>query len=62
MALNLESGVEFPNKVRWGDSTENFSYPSTWTAAATNGTGEITLGDEADFIVDGLALKQSFII
>ena len=63
MALNLtESGIEFPNKVRWGDSAENFSYPSTWTAAATNDAGEITLGDEADFIVDGLALKQSFII
>jgi len=63
MALNLtESGTEYPNKVRWGDAAENFALPSTWTAAATNDAGEVTIGDESDFIVDGLALKQSFII
>ena len=63
MALNLtESGTEFPNKVRWGDAAENFSFPSTWTAASTNDAGEVTIGDESDFIVDGLALKQSFVI
>ena len=63
MALNLtESGTEYPNKVRWGDAAENFSFPSTWTAASTNDAGEVTIGDESDFIVDGLALKQSFVI
>ena len=63
MALNLtESGTNLPNKVRWGDTAEDFSYPSTWTAAATNDAGAVTIGDEADEIIDGLALKESFII
>ena len=63
MALNLtESSVELPNKVRWGDAAENFALPSSWTASATNDAGSVTIGDESDFIVDGLALKQSFII
>ena len=63
MALNLtESSTELPNKVRWGDAAENFALPSSWTASATNDAGSITIGDESDFIVDGLALKQSFII
>ncbi len=63
MALNLtEGGTNLPNKVRWGDTAEDFSYPSTWTAGATNDAGAVTLGDEADEIIDGLALKESFII
>ena len=63
MALNLtESGVNLPNKVRWGDTAEDFNYPATWTAAATNDAGAVTIGDEADEIIDGLALKESFII
>ena len=63
MALNLtEGGTNLPNKVRWGDTAEDFSYPSTWTAAATNDAGAVTIGDEADEIIDGLALKESFII
>ena len=63
MALNLtESGTNLPNKVRWGDTAEDFNFPSTWTAAATNDAGAVTIGDEADEIIDGLALKESFII
>lgn len=63
MALNITtSSTEFPNKVKWGDTAENFSLPSSWTASATNDAGEVTIGDESDVIVDGLALKQSFVI
>ena len=63
MALNLtEGGTNLPNKVRWGDTAEDFNFPSTWTAAATNDAGAVTIGDEADEIIDGLALKESFII
>ena len=44
-----------PNKVRWGDTAEDFNYPSsTWTASATNDAGAVTIGDEADEIIDGL--------
>jgi hypothetical protein len=31
-------------------------------SSATNDAGSVTIGDESDFIVDGLALKQSFVI
>ena len=63
MALNLtESGTNLPNKVRWGDTAEDFNYPSSWAASATNDAGAVTIGDEADDIIDGLALKESFII
>tara|TARA_R100001369_G_scaffold604_1_gene2004 strand:- start:2144 stop:3691 length:1548 start_codon:yes stop_codon:yes gene_type:complete len=63
IALNLtESSSSLPNKVRWGNSAENLSLPSTWTAAANNDAGSVTLGDAGDFIIDGFPLKQSFII
>ena len=63
IALNLtESSVNYPNKVRWGDSAENLTLPSTWTAAATNDAGFATIGDNGDFIIDGSQLKGSFII
>jgi hypothetical protein len=63
IALNLtESSSSLPNKVRWGNSAENLSLPSTWTAAADNDAGSVTLGDAGDFIIDGFPLKQSFVI
>ncbi len=48
--------------IKAGDTAEDFNFPSTWTAAATNDAGAVTIGDEADEIIDGLALKESFII
>ena len=46
MALNLtEGGTNLPNKVRWGDTAEDFNFPSTWTAASTNDAGAATIGD-----------------
>tara|TARA_R100001510_G_scaffold20491_1_gene17901 strand:- start:7856 stop:9394 length:1539 start_codon:yes stop_codon:yes gene_type:complete len=61
IALNLtESGTNFPNRVRWSDSSTGI--PSSWTASATNDAGQNTIGDEGDFIVDGFQLNKSFII
>tara|TARA_R100001530_G_scaffold135816_1_gene114060 strand:+ start:103 stop:1647 length:1545 start_codon:yes stop_codon:yes gene_type:complete len=63
IALNLtESSTIYPNKIRWGDAAENFALPSSWTASATNDAGSTTVGDEGDFIVDGLQLGSVFII
>ena len=61
IALNTtESSTNYPNKVRWSDSSTGI--PSSWTAAATNDAGQNTIGDEGDIIVDGASLGGSFII
>ena len=63
ISLNLtESSVNYPNKVRWGDSAGNLTLPSSWTASATNDAGFATIGDNGDFIIDGFPLKEAFII
>lgn len=62
-ALNMEeSGIRLPHKYRWSDAAAPGTLPTEWTATDTNDAGSGNLSETQDFIVDGLPLKDVFII
>lgn len=64
VALNVtKSGVNHPFTVKWSTNAVPGSLPSTWNEAdATQDAGEFDLAEGQDAIVDGLGLKNSFIV
>jgi hypothetical protein len=64
IALNLtKSGTPYPFMVKWSSLAVPGSLPSTWNEAdATQDAGEFDLAEGQDPIVDGLGLKNSFIV
>lgn len=63
VALNVtKSGVQYPTMVKTSDFTTLDSTPGAWVGATTNSATENVLGDLNDPIVDGLALRDRFII
>lgn len=51
-----------PFRVRWSDAAEPGSVPTTWLAAPENSAGEFDLAETDDYVVDGLALGDIFIV
>lgn len=63
IALNVtQGGVQYPSMVAWSDYTVWDSWPQYWTASATNAAGSNVLPDLGDPLVDGLALRNVFIL
>ena len=63
IAMNMvESGNEFPDKLRWSNAAEPGTVPTEWTASPTNEAGDTTLADTTGGIIDGLSLRGQFII
>ena len=64
IALDVtENGTRFPQLLRWSHPAEAGSVPSTWDISdTTKDAGRRMLGDSSDFILDGLALGNSFIV
>lgn len=64
VALNVtKSGTNYPFMVKWSSLAVPGSLPSTWNEAdATQDAGEFDIGEGQDPIVDGLGLKDSFIV
>lgn len=64
VALDLnEGGVEYPQRVRWSDISYVNSLPTNWFQdSATNDGGFNDLSDANGKIVDGLPLRDSFVI
>lgn len=64
IAMNItKAGVSYPYKVKWSTLAEAGSLPTTWDPAdQTQDAGELDVADGLDVIVDGLALKDSFIV
>lgn len=64
VALNVtKAGVSYPFMVKWSSPAVPGALPSTWDPAdATNDAGEFDLAEGQDAIIDGLGLKESFII
>lgn len=64
IALNVtKTGVNYPYMVKWSHPAEAGTVPSTWAIAdATKDAGEYDLSEGFDTIVDGMPLRDSFII
>lgn len=64
IALNItKSGVNYPYMVKWSHPADPGTVPVTWDITdATKDAGESDLSDGYDKIIDGLALRDSFII
>lgn len=64
IALNITKGsINLPFMVKWSNLAVAGSLPSTWDEAdATQDAGEFDLTEGQDPIVDGLGLKDSFIV
>lgn len=58
-----KAGVYYPYMVKWSHPADPGSVPASWDPAdATKDAGEIDLAESFDPIVDGLQLRDSFII
>lgn len=64
VALNVtKAGVSYPFMMKWSSPAVPGALPTTWNEAdATNDAGEFDIADGQDPIVDGLGLKESFIV
>ena len=64
IALNItKASINYPYMVKWSHPAQAGTVPSTWDIAdATKDAGEFDLSEGFDSIVDGLPLRDSFII
>lgn len=64
VALNVtKSGASYPFMVKWSHPADPGALPATWDPAdATKDAGEDNLSEGQDAIVDGLQLRDSFMI
>ena len=63
IALNLREDIDKPDSFRWSHPADENGIPFTWDEFASNGTAGIqALGGDGGHIVDGLSLRDSFII
>lgn len=63
-ALKLQEGSdEFPDGVRWSHPADIGFIPPTWDETdPTNRAGKTTLGGQGGAIIDGLSLRDSFVV
>jgi hypothetical protein len=64
IALNVtKTGTNYPFMVKWSHPADPGTVPVSWDIAdATKDAGEVDLAEGYDSIVDGLALRDSFVI
>lgn len=64
VALDItKSSTNYPFMVKWSSPAEPGAVPSTWDETdATNDAGEYDLAEGGDKIIDGLQLRDSFMI
>ena len=64
IALNVtKSSTNYPFMVKWSSAAEPGALPTSWDATdVTKDAGETDLAEGGDYIVDGLQLRDSFVI
>lgn len=62
-ALNVtDSGTAFQDTLWWSRGAEPGSVPSEWVPTPSNDAGDMTLADSPGGIVDGLSLRDTFVV
>lgn len=63
MALNISEGaVNYGNQVWWSNGAQAGAVPDEWTPTPSNDAGDAILADTPGVIIDGLALRDTFIV
>ena len=58
----LESNKEFFDEVHWSNAADPGQVPDTWVPAADNEAGDNILADEPGPIIDGLPMRDVFVM
>lgn len=63
MALNITEGsTNYGSQVWWSNGAQAGSLPTEWTPTASNDAGDVVCGDSPGVILDGLPLRDMFIV
>jgi hypothetical protein len=62
IGITAGSGTEFPFEVRWSASAAPGSIPAEWTPLATNDAGDLSVAETPGPLIDGLALRNQFML
>lgn len=63
MALNIsEANLNYGSQVWWSSAAAAGSLPQEWTPTASNDAGDTVCGDSPGDIIDGLSLRDVFIV
>lgn len=64
VALDVtKTGTRYPYMVKWSNQADPGTVPTTWDEAdATADAGEFDLSDGYDYIIDGMVLRDAFMI
>jgi len=56
------AGVEYPHLIRWSSGADPGTIPQEWTPTPTNDAGDVLVADTPGKCVDGLPLRDIFVI
>ena len=62
IALNVFDGVRYGSTLWWSNAAVAGSVPTAWTPSTTNDAGDFSLSDTDGDIVDGLSMRDSFVV
>lgn len=63
IALNItDAGINYPNQLWWSIGAQAGAIPQEWLPTAANDAGDAICGDSPGVIVDGLGLRDTFIV
>lgn len=63
IAMHISEGATiYPNQVWWSNGAQAGSLPTEWTPTAANDAGDVICGDTPGAIIDGMALRDGFVI
>ncbi len=62
VAIGMNEGTDFPTTIRWSDVTVVGAPPAEWVPSATNSAGRTTLAEMVNPLIDGMTLRNSFML